>query len=248
MDTPCKQLERWLRSHHPAAPPAELAEHVAGCEDCRGELLLLLAELLEAPIPPNPIDCDECQTWLPTYIDMQLLVGLSDAVRRYPAVWWHLWSCADCATIYQFSLDVVRTRDLEHYAKQIRPLTPATNQPHILLRRQINLFFQPDPALGVALGSSDIGELPPAEELVLMDRPHGEHTLVLKVRGQAEDTWIGVVEMIPPATGLVRIDLGPISAHATFDHSGQALIPDLPLALLLRPDGPDLCLTIDEEI
>jgi hypothetical protein len=55
-------------------------------------------------LPDNGLACDECQAWLPAYVDAE--VGGISGHPRYLAVKRHLLLCSDCAAAYLELLDL----------------------------------------------------------------------------------------------------------------------------------------------
>lgn len=77
----------------------DLVEHVAGCDVCKGALLLLMAELLHARPEVEELDCPACEQQLAAFLELELDEGYAAAVQAYPRVAWHLWTCPDCAEL-----------------------------------------------------------------------------------------------------------------------------------------------------
>jgi hypothetical protein len=55
-------------------------------------------------LPDDGLACDECQAWLPAYVDAE--VGGISGYPRYLAVKRHLLLCSDCAAAYLELLDL----------------------------------------------------------------------------------------------------------------------------------------------
>jgi hypothetical protein len=106
---PCTTIQTWLTSADLAQnpPPPLLVDHVAGCARCRGVLLLIVAELLHAPLTVAATTCDHCMDDLAASLDMERDEGIAQAIRAYPHVWWHLWICAECALTYEIVQDTI---------------------------------------------------------------------------------------------------------------------------------------------
>jgi hypothetical protein len=91
-------LQALTNSRQPAQTPA-LAQHIARCPDCQKFRDSVLGQLL--PGTSTPTDhCERCQSDLATYVDMTLDEGDHTTALAYPHVWWHLWTCPDCAKIF----------------------------------------------------------------------------------------------------------------------------------------------------
>ena len=107
---PCTTLQAWLTSADLAQnpPPPLLVDHVSGCARCRSVLLLIVVDLRDAPLTVVTPTCDHCMDDLAASLDMERDVGIAQAIRAYPHVWWHLWICEECAMTCQIVRD---TRD-----------------------------------------------------------------------------------------------------------------------------------------
>ncbi|MCG8353122.1 MAG: hypothetical protein MI924_35600 [Chloroflexales bacterium] len=106
-----RELIDLLQQSNPCAKtPSALLDHIAACLVCRGALLLFMAHLLQASPSPLKTTCAECQHDLAAYIDEESQASFISAYKAYPHVWWHLWTCADCAQTYQL---VSTIRDAE---------------------------------------------------------------------------------------------------------------------------------------
>ena len=88
------QLLAYLQA--PAQHPT-IENHLPGCPTCRQRL----AHLAQAVLAPQvaPITCQECETWLPEYVQTQLESG--DPKRSFPQVAAHLAHCLDCQRTYR---------------------------------------------------------------------------------------------------------------------------------------------------
>lgn len=239
-----EHIQRWLRTQPDAAaqPPDALVEHVAGCAACRGALLVLMTSLLEAP-PAQGIACEQCQEDLAAYIDAELAGGPRQAVRAYPEVWWHLWTCQDCAETYRVTLAIVSDEDLSSKEATARNqldhvLTAARAWLFELPRAILNLTFDPGPLL-VAMGDED--DTP----TVLLDREQDGHRVVLSVQPAGEGQWSALVEVYPPSPGVVSLELDAARYADTLDPHGRAQLHGLPTALLTALDGPGVRLRIE---
>jgi hypothetical protein len=239
-----EHIQSWLVSQQDAAaqPPDELVEHVAGCAECRGALLLLMTTLLNVPAAEG-ISCAQCQEDLAAYIDEEIAGGPSRAAQAFPEVWWHLWTCQDCAETYQVTLAIVGDTPLPEQAPAAAPwLTAALSATREWLfelpRAILNLSFDPGPLL-VPMGDED--DTP----LVLLDRERDGHQIVLGVQPQGDGRWSAQVEVAPPLSGTVSLALGETTYGAPLDAQGRAHLGDLPAAQLAAADGPGLLLRIE---
>ena len=244
-----EHIQSWLASQQDVAarPPDELVEHVVGCAECRGALLLLMTTLLNVPAAEG-ISCEQCQEDLAAYIDEEIAAGARSAARAFPEVWWHLWTCPDCAEIYQVTLAIVTDTPQPERAPAAASASPvwlaavlsATRAWLFELPRSIlNLSFDPGPLL-VPMGDED--ETP----LVLLDREQDGHQIVLDVQPQGDGQWSAQVAVAPPLSGTVSLALGEATYHAPLDAQGHAHLGDLPDAQLAAVDGPGLRLRIEQ--
>lgn len=85
-------------SRRPAQTPA-LASHIAGCASCRAQRGAILARLAQG-VNTRADTCAACAADLAAYVDVLLDQGASAAASAHPHVWWHLWTCADCAELF----------------------------------------------------------------------------------------------------------------------------------------------------
>lgn len=245
-DHQCEAVQGWLRQRDPstlhALPPPELVAHVAGCAACRGLLAALAADLLRVPAAPSELQCADCQARLDVYIDCERRHGVAAAIQRYPDIWWHLWTCADCAEVYQL------THALADAGEQVvipistaavpKPHTSRARLPKLQLARAfLHSVFAPQAALGGAWSGGE-------DELLFAEEQLGEYQIALHVRQRGASWGIGIT-ITPPLAGSVVISFGELHFQAPFDQHGQAVIANIPQELLADRDGPDLLMTIE---
>lgn len=251
MDTRfCTEVHAWVTAQQdPATPPvpsAALCAHVAGCARCRNALRLLTADLLAVPLEVAPTSCDQCQDDLAAYIDLERAEGREAAIRAYAQVWWHLWTCADCAESYHLVLALLAAEannalppiPLRSLVGGLSARTPAPRIPAFTLRRAI-LIGALVPHFGASMGGDDEGAI------VYEDDEEGYEirTSVRRHNGQ----WSVVVALDPPIVGMVVVTIGAESFRARLDLRGQAVIGPLPAELLASPHGPDMAIRIDPD-
>ncbi len=106
---PCTTIREWLTSADLAQnlPPPLLVDHVSGCARCRSVLLLIVVDLRDAPLTMAETTCNHCMDDLAASLDMERDVGIAQAIRAYPHVWWHLGICAECAMICEIVVDTI---------------------------------------------------------------------------------------------------------------------------------------------
>ncbi|MBK9714779.1 MAG: hypothetical protein IPO81_26260 [Kouleothrix sp.] len=225
-------------------PPSWLVEHAATCAACRGALALLAAELI-APLPsPFSIACAACQEGLAAYIDRELDENVAAALQAAPAVGWHLWICPDCAELYQLTRALAEATR----AGTLGPLPIVTTAPlsvgrllHALRLSRSFLAYalpRPVPAIGFARGNT------PGSTILVADE-HAGHRINLSVEQQPDDAWQIMVAVVPPIEGSLVLSLGERTFRVPFDVHGQAIVRDVPDALLSAADGPELAVGIE---
>jgi hypothetical protein len=193
--------------------------------------------------PPTPISCEECQTRLAGWIDGELETGLATAAREDPAVWWHLWTCADCAEIYGLTRALAAaTMSNELPPPPLMPI-PAL-QPRRLLRSfQLSRAFL---AYALPVPSASLGILRGVDSgSVLVEDEDEGRRINLSVREQPDLNWRVSVTVAPPVAGWLLLTLGEQSFRARFDEKGLAVVVDVPAALLSEASGPDLRVAVE---
>lgn len=242
----CAAVRQFLaRSSHPdasAVPPPELVAHIVGCARCRGALALALGAAVGQAQAPAPIRCEECQARLAGWIDQELEAGIAAAAREDPAVWWHLWTCADCAEIYALTRALAAATTAGELAPP--PLAPAATQQRQLLHSfQLSRAFlayalpMPSAALG-ALRGVDGGTV------LVADEDDGRR-ISLTVWQQPDQCWSVSVAVVPPVAGWLVLTLGEHIFRGRFDDQGRAVVADVPAPLLSDALGPDLHVAIE---
>ena len=237
-----RALRQAIQTDRPSAFDPQVAAHIAGCESCRGALLLVMTELLGRPAAPPPIDCAQCLADLPAYIEHEDAAVPGEAARAFPHVWWHLWTCAECAETY----DITRTLVLAEQRGEISlrsALRPASKaQPRMLALLRLTRQFLNQalpPPLAVARGDAD-------GPMVLSEGEAGAgHAFKLRVQAQPDATWLVEVLVAPPTKGWLVLTLGGARYRARFDPHGLAVVDDVPAALFAAADGPDLGVGIE---
>jgi hypothetical protein len=235
-DENCAATRRWLAEGDPAPPPADLAAHVAGCARCRGALAATLAGLIGPP-PPADAGCAACEEDLPAALDLERAQGASAAARRYPHVWWHLWTCADCAEIYQATASLL---DAEAVGLiDAPPRLAAAPAPALRLARSfLHQVFAPHAALGPAWGDD-------AEPMLVAEDDLPGCRIAIYVSQTAADRWTIELQVNPPIQGDVVIAFGASIFRARLDAGRSARIGGLPTELLTNRAGPDMLISIE---
>ncbi len=242
----CTVLLAYLRdaaTQPVGAVPLELASHVHTCTQCRAQLALLFAFLGVAP--GAAADCAPCERDLAAFVEQERH-NPAQAMRWYPAVWGHLWSCAACLEDYgllhsmaadpQFQLPSLAGELLEAAVAGARqtPLVhiyPATlnatvpAQPHRARRGPPS-----------APRSYEIVAVPTADA----ERP--AYRVIIHAQDAA--AWELEIRLTPPADGQVSLSIADYTTTAPLDETGTARIAisaqDLAQA---RQAGIDITLT-----
>lgn len=251
MDTRfCSEVHAWVTALDdplaPPIPPPALCTHVASCARCRGALLLLAADLLAAPLDPGSMTCAQCQDDLAAYIDLEREEGTGAALRDYPHVWWHLWTCVDCAENYRMVLVLYEAEANDNLppmplSSLVRPplsRRPALRLPAVTLRRSL-LLGALVPHFGASLGGYN------GDAIIYEgdDEGYEIRTSVRRHNGQ----WSVIVALDPPIMGVVVVSIGAACFRARLDPQGQAMIAPLPVELLASAEGPDMDIRIEPD-
>ncbi|MBX0329904.1 hypothetical protein K2Z83_19755 [Oscillochloris sp. ZM17-4] len=225
-------LQALTNSHQPAQTPA-LAQHIAHCSACQDLRASVFQQLLPSKaLPADP--CALCQLDLAAYVDMNLDAGTHTAALAYPQVWWHLWTCRDCAKIFAQTAALAGAERAGVLTSiPVARVTP-TNPRHVIGRlsvapQVVARFIQSRALLGVAYGD----ETP----MVLDDGEDNIHSFQLSVQRGGGGTWQVLVSVVPPVAGVAVITVGQTTYHVPFDAQGFARVADMPSALLLAGES-----------
>jgi hypothetical protein len=226
----------------PRLPDSPLyARHIATCSLCRGALAALAAQTLPAPLALAALQ-DHPLDDLPAFIDLAI-ENTAAAVRAYPVVWWHLWTCSECAETY-----FLTRAFLEEEERQRRPVAasvPAIARP--LRREQVRLsraflnsaLLTPPASWGVMRGGESQGAM------LVEEQNDAGRTLRLTVIQEPDGPWRVTIETIPPATGEVVLKLGSVVRQAHFAPDGSATLGMIDGAIFLAEEGPDLVVELE---
>jgi hypothetical protein len=242
---PCAELRRWLARPDAHAPPdAALVAHVASCPRCRGELATMLAGLLDAPLADDP-SCDACADDLPAYAELVQMQGELVAARHYPAIWWHFWTCPNCAALAEDLATLLAAEAAGELAPprlREKPAPPAALAlPPIRLGREfLHAVFAPQQVLGAAWNGD-------GDQLFLAEETLPGYRLTIHVRQEGPDHWALEVSIEPPVGGalVVRFAETVFRAPLVGGHTGR--VSGIPAALLTDHAGPDMQLAIERE-
>lgn len=241
----CSDVQAWLlqtpSTSVAAQPDASIAAHVRDCARCRQALALLVGALgggqPDDLLPP----CETYADRLPVFAEQEALHGTLVAARQMPDVWWHLLTCAECAAVYELMVIVM---DAELAGNLPLPLLTPAGPPTMtrlltLARPLLNLALAPALQLGQARGEDD------EPEVIYERQATSGAVITVSVRDREAGFWSVVVQIDPPPPGTLVLMLGDATFRAALDSRGIATVDDVPAALLVAPDGPDLTLSVE---
>ncbi len=242
MTITCTDILTWLRqpvlADQIAPPPADLVAHVSRCAVCRGVLAALVVDLLQTDPESLAMACTACQDDLAAFIDIERSQGSAAALASYPAVWWHLWTCATCAETYHLTnvlLDAEETGEMTELPLHA-PRHPIY-EPVYLSRSFLQQALVGQTILGETWGEADM--------LVLVDEERAGYRLCVSIQPDSIDTWTMMVTVTPAIAGAVIVQCGPATYHAVLSAAGEAVLASLPAAVLLNATGPDIVVTFE---
>lgn len=238
----CADVRRWLASAEgaAAAPDAGLVAHMTGCAQCRGALASMLASLTDAP-PPGEPSCADCGADLAAYVEIERSLGVAAAARTYPDVWWHLWTCPDCA---ESAESVAHLLDAEATGLIAAPpaLPRVVHQPAPpairLTRSFLHAVFAPQLGLGARWHDGD-------DPLVLTERDLPGCRITIQVRQHPGGQCELEVTVIPPVIGHIIVQLGELRYRAALVDGRVAQVRAIPARALADRSGPDLQVVIE---
>lgn len=242
VDDACAVVRQYIRQiadgQGDAQPEPAICAHIAGCPQCRGALALLLADAIDAA-PARAISCDDCQRDMAAFIDIELLAGRAEAQQRYPLVWWHLWTCADCAETYQLTHALIHSDELALAVRDAHRLVRL----HQLSRADLDDTLGQSP---LTLRARHRG--PSAAAYLLYKEPAGDGSLLwVAVQRQADGDWLLDVSVQPAPAGSLVIVLGDQRFSARFSAEGHAVVRDIAFGLLVGDDARDLDLLLEPD-
>jgi hypothetical protein len=207
--------------------------------------VLLAAAALDMPAPAT-IDCRRCLEDLPAFIERDLDDTLA-AARIYPQVWWHLWTCPECAETYRLTgtlLEAERLGAIAMPQPAVRNRAPAPLlRPLLHLVRDFLALALPPPAR-LAPATRGLNEGP----VVLSGREtEAGGQVVLSVEERPDGDWSVIVAMTPPQTGWLVLTLGDTRFRTRFDAQGDAVVACVPTTLLAGTAGPDLVVELEPD-
>lgn len=246
--TPCDRarqaVERLLANASTETLPAGVASHMSTCPSCRARLLVAMHGLAGRAGSAGPgLRCESVRQNLPTFLDLELR-DAERAVRTLPALWRHIWTCADCLEEYLSARALVEAAD-KGALPALRLPAQTSGAAEALLRlvlpRRVIAMILPNPQLAASptRGSE-------SSSFVLFDHSAGDppRQITIVVRELAEGNWEMRVTAAPPVAGILLVTIGIKSFSATFNDEGQAHIAAIPAAALTAAEEPDLEIAI----
>ncbi|XSG77317.1 hypothetical protein ACP8Y2_09950 [Herpetosiphon llansteffanensis] len=264
-----RELQLWLehvvQDEAIHLPQAQLYQHIATCDHCRG-IMLLVAQTHPQLFPsPAAWSCDDACDELDLFIERER-ADPHQAVHKFPALWWHLLSCEDCAELYTM-LQIVHTAEAlgalatPQLFSANQASMPATLAGHLLqaalpkysvtferefLNRALQISQQP------TLRRYRAGRDTHETVKIVEDNPqlqigdvHYHFTVLLKI-GRAR--WSLVATLEPQFAGWLTVQLGQQHYRQQFDQTGSVSLNNLAPDHLLLIDGPDLSITLEPEL
>lgn len=102
----CDEVQRYIKSvgsTDQLALSDAAVEHVAGCNACKGAIVMLAATTVG--IPADAGSCESCLENMPAYIEAE------EAPLPYLGVWWHLWFCKDCNEVLRLTKVLLKAEE-----------------------------------------------------------------------------------------------------------------------------------------
>jgi hypothetical protein len=195
---------------------------------------------------PTTIECQRCLDDLPAFIEQEIEDPMQ-AIRAYPHVWWHTLTCPMCAETYELTRALVAAEQRGEIAAPTLADLAASFTPRLqtflrLTRQFLNIALPPPMLARVARGHDE----GPA---VLSQGDAGAgRQFVLSVQEQPDHAWSVIVAVTPSPGGWLVLTLGQEIFRARFDEHGNAVVADVPAALLVAADGPELVVGIETDV
>lgn len=245
----CEDAQRWiqriLQSTDPTTPSPALVSHIASCHMCQGAFALLAAEAINLPAIASSISCRRCELDLAAFVEQELEQGSAAAIRTYPHVWWHLWTCEECTETYRVTRLYLLAQQSQAVAKALAfPASPAARPTLVLQLPRAVLHHALAGSIAVRATTRGGGTVP-SYVIAEQDYPGGD--LEVRVQRQANGEWRVDAAHQPPRRGALVLICGDQRFHADFDAHGRAAVHDVPFALLTAPDGPDMEIGIEPD-
>jgi hypothetical protein len=230
------QMRQIILTSKLTLPNPVLVAHMADCPACRGAFALLAAEAVDLPSLGAPISCRQCEVELAAFVEQEVEEGSAAAIRTYPHVWWHLWTCEDCAQIYSATRSYFMTEQFRAGASigAVLPLTMSTLKPVLELRH--DFLYRALTSIPTQLRTRG----GTSQSYVLVEQDQPDLQLMVSVQRQVNGEWQIDVMHNPPPVGSLVLSLGTHHFRTRFNPQGRAVVHDVPSALLTGFEGPDL--------
>lgn len=231
----CGQVQQWIATAAESIPPETLVMHVQHCATCQTALLRYLSAHLDLPAPDR-LTCDTVAEELAAMAEYEQHAGAAAAAQMFPALWWHLWTCPDCAEIYHDLLSYLNEPEEHDQMSRSLPAVhvPTISLPHGFLRT----IFAPQLAAGAAWGSTTS-----ARQLITEDE-FAQGRIGLYMGLHDSQHWYVEVQITPAQSGTLLIGLDEQIYTATFQQQASVRIDQLPLSFLRDPHGTDFVLNL----
>lgn len=243
----CADVHFWMQqiilTDKQTLPVPAAAAHIAGCPFCRGAFVLLAAEIVDLSSLATSISCLECEVDLAAFVEQEVEEGSAAAIGTYPHVWWHLWTCEDCMEIYNATRSYLTGDQSLTWTPSVDvvvlPNKP-TRTPKLRLPRHL---------LHHALASSVVTQLAvrsgASQSYILAEQDESDSHLTISVQLQVNGEWRVDVVHEPAPVGSLVLTFGTHHFQTRFNAQGRAVIHNIPSALLIGSEGPDLEVDID---
>lgn len=240
-----KSINKGIRANQPRPPEPGLCAYIARDSVSREYLILLANVLLNIPLSFQPLRCSDCLEDIALFVECEQREGILKAIHTYPDLWYHLWTCKECAETYHMTHDMVvaeqqgKMPTLSTYVrpsslvkKRIIEIVTLTRD---LLTQAFATVTQPQ---FVAAGSDD-------SDIVIVDEQTDHGSVTVSVQPDRTRSWHITVHVIPPPVGCAVVQCSDRYFRATFDEQGEAVFPDIPADILASLDGPDVIVGIE---
>jgi hypothetical protein len=235
------EVEAALRAAGPPPVSTTSIAHISGCPRCRAGLALLI-EAAARNDSGGRISCADCQAQLATFLEIER-VASAEAVTRHPALWRHIWSCADCMEDYLLAHSMLAAEAEGSFPPLQLPRRQASPAPglapiHVMLTRRALQMALPPRHVGATRGGASNSHMLYSNTLA------SSRHITIAVREQSSESWSMEVTVDPPLIGVLLLTTGDERFAAPFLPIGSAIISALPARLIVAPDGPALEISI----
>jgi hypothetical protein len=231
-----RSIAQMARDEQLAMPP-ELVEHIVGCPTCKGSLATLMVALVGEQ-SSDAMSCARCEAAIAAYLELEFDTGRAAAVRAYPQVAQHIWTCANCGELYQLTRATLAARHVGTLPPMPMDQSPRLIRTFTLARAWLSMALPgPLPQLGVARGSD-------WESVVIFEAMEAGFSATLAACRENSTTWAVSATVTPPADGWVVFSIPPAMRRARL-HAGHARVEGIPAVTMEATDGPDVLVQIE---